>query len=595
MRKIFIFLLLSFFIPSLVSANGQNIDVKILKDEKKLIKKLLKKDTNIQISNRLLSLYYKGFKYKTFFVNTQDIKPLAFKLLNTIENDEVLKPNMDKFFNLKKINNHIKKIQTNPTKEDLIKLDFLFISIYHKYMTLLSKGTINWKKFKEYLENNEDINTNWEKYNARKNIRKLLYKAINKDNINFAIDQVNYTYPKAKELEKKIKEYELLAKNGGYIKIPKIKKSIKKENYSTQVKLIRERLLQSGYIKANDCNMDKEEFIFPHQEQEQVEVKIDANTASININNSENICDNYYDGELFKAVKMFQKDNGLTQDGIIGKNTIKALNIPIEEKIKKMRLNLERMRWLPRNLGKRFIVVNIPAFDMKMYFNNEKKIQMRVIVGNKKHPTPIFSHRMSEIILNPYWRIPQSIVKKELIPNLVKNQNYLEEEDINIHENWDYKSVKYDPNGIDWSIFLDNNLIGDDKNAPMRFIQIPGDKNPLGKMKFLFPNKYSVYLHDTPAKYLFKKDYRAFSHGCIRLSNPKELLNAISKEEDKIDLKNSEEILKTKQRTDIDLDKKIPVHIVYLTAWVDENNKVQFRDDIYGYDEIQGKILFNKD
>ncbi|QDF29276.1 L,D-transpeptidase family protein [Halarcobacter anaerophilus] len=605
MRILYISLFLLLFNQSLSTLNAENIDNLIFKEKKRtdlepknhiqFLKNLLKKNQNFEINNHLIALYYKKHGFKTFFVEKKSIKPLAFNLLNKIENDEVLKPNIKNFFNLDNIHTQIKKVQNNPSLENLINFDFLFVSIYHKYMTLLSKGSIDWEIFKEELEKlkeNSNINTNWEKYDARKNIRKLLYKAVKKDDIYSAINEVNYSFPKAKELEKKIKEYEKIAKSGGYIKIPREKRVLKKGQYSSEIQLLRKRLLQSNYIKADNC-IKEEEFIF--SDETPVKVKIDKNTASININdNLQKNCDKYYDEELYEAIKEFQKDNGLTQDGVIGKKTIKALNIPIEEKIKKMRLNLERMRWMPRNLGEKYIVVNIPAFNMKMYEEDKKILQMRVIVGEKKHPTPIFSHRMSEIILNPYWRIPQSIVKKEVIPNLVKNPNYLKDEDINVHENWDYESIQYDTTGIDWSIFLNNDLIGDDKEAPMRFIQIPGNKNPLGRIKFLFPNKYSVYLHDTPAKYLFSQKNRAFSHGCIRLSKPHELLKAISKEENKIDFENSEKILEGKNRTDIDLERKIPVHIVYLTAWVNDENRVQFRDDIYDYDKIQEKILFDR-
>lgn len=215
---------------------------------------------------------------------------------------------------------------------------------------------------------------------------------------------------------------------------------------------------------------------------------------------------------------------------------------------------------------------------------------MDIIVGKKRFPTPVFSHRMSEIIVNPYWKIPQTIVKKEIIPKLVKNSDYLENENINVHENWDTNSLKFDVSSVDWNMYLDNDLIGTPKEAPMRFIQTPGGTNPLGRIKFLFPNQYSVYLHDTPEKHYFTLNEKTLSHGCIRLERPFELFEKIILKEQETNFEKNK-IIQNLEEKDFKLSKKIPIHIVYLTAWV-ENNKLQFREDIYDYDKIQSKLLF---
>ncbi|WP_321471039.1 L,D-transpeptidase family protein [Halarcobacter sp.] len=596
MHKVFILFFTFVLINAdeIVDTNLVKVDfeerIKTENIQKVTLKKLLKQKNQLFLSNYLLKKYYKNHNYKPFFISQFSIKPMAYTLINEIKNDQVLKPQLKLYFDIKNIDKQLNETESNPSSENLIKLDNKLISIYHKYMLLLSRGAIDWERFQEELEKikqEEEIIYYWEKYFARKNIRRLLYEAVKFDDINIAISKVNYTFPQAKVLANRIIQLEELLENGGYTKVPNLKRTLKKGNYYPEITLLKKRLQEDNYININfDCKND-----------ENLEViKIDKNTSTTILNpNPENDCEELFNEALYLNIKKFQKHNGLVADGIVGKNTISVLNKPIEEQINTMRINLERMRWMPRDLGKKYIIVNIADFTMKMYSNNEKILEMEVIVGDKKHPTPIFSHKMSEIILNPYWRIPQSIVQKEIIPNLVQNPNYLQEEDINIHENWDHDSTIYDMNGIDWSIFLDNDIMADDEYAPMRFIQIPGDKNPLGRIKFLFPNKYSVYLHDTPYKYLFSETNRAFSHGCIRLSKPKELLKVIAQEETKIDLDKSEEILKEKNRVDIELDTKIPVHIVYLTSWVDENGIIQFRDDIYNLDKIQEKILYNQE
>ena len=546
----------------------------------KALKKVLKsKNIPSKLSRNYTKKYYKEHNYVPFWVDENGIKTMAFSLLDSIKNDAVLEPFSQTLFNLAKIDEQINLNQEKYNIDSLMFFDIMLTSTYHQYMSYLSKGLINWKEFQEELEElneKKEIIANWKKYDVRKNIRKLLYKAVKQNDIFVAIDEVNYTFPKAKELSKTIKEYEEILQNGGYVEVPSVSKSLKKGNYYPQIKTLRQRLLQSKDLENNHC---QDNII---EEKSEIETKVQKD------------CLELYDENLFQAVMSFQKNHGLVEDGIVGKNTIKKLNIPIENKIKKMRVNLERMRWMPRSLGEKYLVVNIPDYKLKMYNKGEVKLDMDVVVGEYKNPTPIFSHKMSSIVLNPYWRIPQRIVKREIIPKLVEDPNYLSSSEIKVFENWSHKSMEFDISSMDWSMYLNNDLIGNSNEAPMRFIQIPSNKNPLGRMKFMFPNRYSVYLHDTPYKDLFKNKKRAFSHGCIRLSKPHELLKTIAQEDSQINYEKAEEILSDIEKTDLDLSKKIPVHIIYLTTWIDENGKIQFRDDIYNYDRMHERILYKK-
>ncbi|WP_122892872.1 L,D-transpeptidase family protein [Arcobacter peruensis] len=587
-----------------------------IQDSKRTVKQLLslRKIPNSFLSNSSIRAYYKNFENQLIWSDKNGIKDISLSLLETIKNDPVLKPNVKKAFNLGKVLNELTKIEKENDKyiESMAKIDFMLTSIYDKYMNYLSKGYINWKGFKRELrklDRKEEILADWEKHNANKNSKSLLKTAIMENDLNLAFNEVNYTYPKAKELSKTIQEFEKIAQAGGYVKLPKFKR-LEEGDKSPLVSILRERLLQSNDLKTDNCDLQKD--ITPENISQIKREEIP--TTQVDTLVIENNCYESFDKNVKDAVISFQKNHGLTADGIVGPSTRKYLNISVESKIVKMRLNLERMRWLPRSLGEKFLLVNIPDYKLKMYENDEVKLAMKVVVGTRKNPTPIFSNKMSFVVLNPYWRIPPRIVKREIIPKLLKNPGYLNGKGINLYENWDHNSTQFDLNSIDWSLYDENRVattnlttsiidgeevqieetVEPEKGPTMRFIQMPSNKNPLGRMKFMFPNKYAVYLHDTPAKRYFNYTKRALSHGCIRLAEPKELLKVIASEDDNLDYTKASGILEDIEKKQIGLKKKIPVHMVYLTSWVDENNIVQFRDDVYRYDRMQKKLLYKK-
>ena len=272
----------------------------------------------------------------------------------------------------------------------------------------------------------------------------------------------------------------------------------------------------------------------------------------------------------------------------MGSLTQKFLNMSANEKIEQIRINLERMRFLPRDLGEKYLIVNIPEFKLKLIEDHTVKLSMNVVVGESKHPTPIFSDNMSYIVLNPKWNIPESITKKEIIPKLIKDPNYLASKGIDIYSSWHPESEKMNTQDI-----IDAFILEDLDSMPnFRLTQSPSSENPLGRMKFIFPNKHAVYMHDTPAKSLFSNARRAYSHGCIRLSKPQELLNIIASEDKSLDLGKIDSILKETNEKSIGLSKKIPVQLVYLTSWVDEEGQLQFREDVYNYDKIQKSLYY---
>jgi murein L,D-transpeptidase YcbB/YkuD len=544
-----------------------------------LAKKLLqsKKRRSPFLSRNMMKNYYKGYGYHLFWFDENGAKPIAIELINAVLNDPVLQPISRDYFTLDETMLLMSEIEgaSDFDISKIVKTDFKITGIYDNYIKLLSRGSIDWDAFEEeLLQQNEEkeIIANWDRYPIRKNRRKLLYKALKSNRIDTAIDSVNFTFPNASQLCRALQKYEQIIKDGGFIPLPEFKK-LQRGDVDSVVTLLRERLIQEGDLNTTECA--------PLE---------DINVTMADANTTEN-CLEFFDNNVEAAVKNFQRHHGLAVDGVVGPDTRAHLNISADAKVAMIRLNLERMRWLPRNLGKKHLLVNITDYKLCVVDEHNCSLEMPVVVGEPKHPTPVFSHRMTSIVLNPYWRVPSRIVKRELVPKLVKDPTYLDKRGMRMHADWNESSAYYDIKSIDWSVYLKNENEAEDFDVPMRFIQIPSSRNPLGRVKFMFPNKYSVYIHDTSAKRFFRYRKRAYSHGCIRLSKPDALLKYIASDDDNVDYDEAKEILKDINKTKIGLDKSIPIHMVYLTSWVDDSGVIQFRDDIYSYDTMQLKLL----
>jgi len=250
---------------------------------------------------------------------------------------------------------------------------------------------------------------------------------------------------------------------------------------------------------------------------------------------------------------------------------------------RKIIINMERWRWLPSSLGKTHVLVNQAAFTVQTTKKGKIVDTRRVIIGKPYHKTPMFSHKISSVDFNPTWTVPRSIAGNEILPKLRKNPNYLAGRNFLIHTSWKKDAPAMNPNSIDW-----NSVRA--KNFPYRIVQQPGKNNALGYVKFLFPNKFKVYMHDTPSRQLFSKQARAFSHGCIRVEKPLELAGVLlGFKASKIDA-----LLKTGKTQKVKLRKQIPVHLTYFTVWFDSKGKVTFHKDIYKRDVLVGNILFGR-
>ncbi|QUS58160.1 L,D-transpeptidase family protein [Pseudovibrio brasiliensis] len=283
---------------------------------------------------------------------------------------------------------------------------------------------------------------------------------------------------------------------------------------------------------------------------------------------------NVYTQDLAYAVEAFQAANGLHPDGAVGPRTLLALNGRVSgDPIKDVIANMERWRWMPRDLGETHLRVNIPEFMVRLNMEGFVLYETRVVVGKRSNKTPVFSDKMQHVVVNPYWNVPYSIASKELLPDLRASnpQSYLQKGNYEIV----YGGKIVDPRRVNWDAVTFKQI---------RIRQRPGRGNALGKIKFMFPNKHNVYLHDTPSKSLFNRSERAFSHGCVRVQNPFEFSDALMATQNTI-TGNYIRSLVGKKQTQVNLQKDIPVHISYFTAFVDEAGKLQRRPDIYGHNQ----------
>lgn len=287
-----------------------------------------------------------------------------------------------------------------------------------------------------------------------------------------------------------------------------------------------------------------------------------------------------YDDALEEAVRSFQGRHGITVDGRVGPSTVAALNTPVEERIDEVYLSLQRMRWLPNRLPERVILVNVAGFEMQVIERGESVLEMDVVVGRPDWPTTLFSDTMSHIVFNPYWHVPESIAEAELLPEIREDPGFLAANRLEVVPEDDPYGEAVDPATVDFTTFEGYSLR-----------EAPGPENALGRMKFMFPNEHNIYLHDTPADHLFDTHARAFSHGCVRLENPREFARYLFENVIDRPVEDLDSILDQEEHTQVDLTEPIPIHLVYLTTWADENGRLYFHPDIYHRNELFHRIL----
>ncbi len=390
-------------------------------------------------------------------------------------------------------------------KEKVIELELMLTASFFKYARKIYGGmTRESRELEWYIPRN------------KKNYRALLDSLVLLPSGGKLQEPVNEYYTRLKE---KLKTYKSIQKSGGLPKVVNIKKEWKIGDTASILKQVGMHLLLTGDLLGNSTSI-------------------------------------VFTDSLMMAVKNYQQRMGLIDNGQLNAATAVEMNKPIELRIRQIMVNMERLRWVPVEMEKDYLLVNIPEFKLHVFEDNKQVWATNVVVGKSVRRTSIFKDAVSQIILNPYWNVPASITRNEILPNLQRNPAYLK-----------------------------NNQMEVVSQHPFTVRQKPGINNALGKMKFLFPNNYNIYLHDTPAKNLFNETKRAFSHGCIRVQNPLRLVQYLLRKDTSWTSKRISSILQTDREFAIRISPTVPVYIAYFTAWVDYGGQINFRNDLYGLDK----------
>ncbi|WP_347158759.1 L,D-transpeptidase family protein [Pontibacter chitinilyticus] len=509
----------------------------------------------------LLFDFYGERNYRLAWFRHNELVPETQNFLQAVNNasKEGLDPKKYKAVDFEKLFKQYKEMDPQDAGRQKLqqKIDIALTGSYFNYASDFYRGRVN------------PQNANAVDWNVKKNhinLDKALQTILKERESTYPYYEFEALHAGYVRLRDKLQEYRQLETKGGWPKIELgSKKMLQQGDTAAAVLALRKRLNPDLQVNTNDKQL------------------------------------RMFDAKLVQQVKHFQMLNGLDQDGVVGGNTLQELNVPIDERIRQIVINMERWRWIPKrlvpkSLDQKYIWVNIPEYKLYVYEdpNNDpeaersykKVMEMPVIVGKTMHSTPIFSDKMEYVVMAPYWNLPNSIVEHEIKPHMLSNPGWLETQNMEIvTKEKDPKPVS--PSSINWADVTE-------KNFQYMVRQKPGQKNALGTIKFLFPNQYAVYLHDTPADQLFSQTQRDFSHGCVRLGRPVDLTKYVLKDMPEWDEEHIRETMNGGEETWVTLPKKVQVYIVYFTAWVDENGETHFRDDIYGHDKKLEQQYFAK-
>jgi murein L,D-transpeptidase YcbB/YkuD len=504
--------------------------------------------------------FYRERDFRLGWFRDHKLVPQAQTMLGVINKaaDEGLDPKDYKIKDFDKLFAELDKAQSDTTRRNALEkeIDVALSGTYFKWASDFYRGTVDPRQVK---------NIDWDVKRNKIKLHKALMTILKERESTYPYYEFEPLHPEYDRLKKALAEYRAIQRNGGWPTLPAATK-LKPGDSSPAVALLRRRLLGG----ANTAPSATE-------------------TPAVAVGNGSATTapTEQYDAELVNAVKAFQQQNGLAANGIVSGETLKALNVPVDSRVDQIIVNMERWRWIPKRFEPNYVLVNIPDYTLHVIENNKEALNMRVIVGKTLNATPVFSDYIEYVVLAPYWNVPWSIIENELRPKLIANPvGTLNRLDMEVVRGYGKKAVVVDPTSINWASATQENF----KYTVRRR---PGPKNDLGDVKFIFPNSQDIYLHDTPHDELFSQGKRGFSHGCVRVQEPLKLAEYLLRDKPGWDLQTIQDTIATRREKYVTLKEKLPVYLVYFTAWADENGVMHFRDDIYGHDKALAKEYFN--
>lgn len=504
---------------------------------------------NIMIQNErildvaMIKKFYVKRNFRSAWLNNDIRMSRAHELLDAIQ-EAYADGLIPEYYHLSKIKLLLREVQLNDTPyasahwKKSAELDLLLSDAFFLLSCHLSSGCVN----------PVAVEAEWFSDNGVIDVIAVLEKGLQENTIKESLRNLIPREKMYHRLRQALANYRSIQSRGGWTAVSP-GASLKIEMRDARVAELRQRLIRSG-----DLSHEAED------------------TGDL------------FNHTIEKAVIRFQGRHGLHPDGVVGPKTIYELNVSVQERVRQIELNLERLRWSFRNLGSQYILVNIADYRLEVVEDRKTVLAMKVIVGKPYWHTPVFSAEMTYLEINPAWNVPDSILQDDLLPKIKNDPNYITEQNFIVLDGWDENAEHIDPLVIDWTTVTGENF-------PYRLRQEPGPSNPLGRIKFMFPNKFNVYLHDTPHTALFEKNVRTFSHGCIRLSQPMSAAAYLLQDDKEWTKEKLLQAVDSGETQIVRLKHPVRVHILYLTAWVDTNGLVQFREDIYSRDERLDRAL----
>lgn len=414
---------------------------------------------------------------------------------------------------------------------DLATLDILLSDAFFRYATEVRAGRLS----------PIDVDPQWHFAAPEIHPVSLLQKMLSSDDFDTAMRALPPQQPGYQRLRAALAQYRQLAAAGGWPLLPE-GPTLREGMHHEQVARLRKRLIAEG-------DLEDKWVVDPRS----------------------------FDPAVRFAVDRFQLRHGLKMDGVVGPLTRLAMNVPIAQRITQIKLNMERWRWLPRQMGKRYLIVNTAGYDLTAFEQGQARFSMWVVIGKQDRQTPVIGGVLHTVVFNPYWTAPITIIIEDLIPAQLRNPKYLRTRKIRVFANL-ARQIEVDPRKVNWTQYTKENF-------PYVLRQDPGPYNPLGHYKFLFSNKFDIYLHDTPTRRLFAQNQRTFSSGCIRVENPLQLAKFLLAYNAHWNEARIRAAVATGQTGEVKLARSLPIYLLYLTTWVGVDGGVYFYPDVYARDK----------